>query len=371
MPAHLSTIESDATADTVVAGPDTFSIREFHGTTRTLQAFVERTWSSAYEGKMSFPVWTEEYFDWQLNPPCGQPDRRLAAYQGEKLAAVLLGAAGQFATDRESLSGAHWSWLSVDSEFRGCGLARRLDEARMHLERDHASDLVVSYRFTGSRHSLAERPSKKFPLKQFNRKLGFWARPLDGRRLARWNLKRVEGEMSRWITPLLPKTTSRAVAGIRRFESSDLAQCCQAANQQFSKCALRVHWDEAALSRQLAGSPVSQTVVAEVEGRVRGFVNFHILPFQGATREPVGIIDLICVDQLPSRLRGRLLNSALGMMQDQGAILVLKIRSGDVSSALMLNSGFLPRLPDSSLVFQWTRTPRDISKNKPVHLLWR
>ena len=74
---------------------------------------------------------------------------------------------------------------------------------------------------------------------------------------------------------------------------------------------------------------------------------------------------------MPARRQAALLTSALGLMREQGAILALKLRSGDVSSALMLATGFTPRLPDSNLVLQWTQSVRPMPRHKPIHLLWR
>ena len=347
------------------------SVKPCKASNSELQAFIQATWEQAYSGRMSFPIWTTEYFNWQLKPRPGGPERRLVAYDNDKLVAALLGRPATFEIDGNKIKGAHWSWLSVVESYRGRGLAKSLDEARVQVEREAGSDLIVSYRFTGSKHSLAERPSKRNPLKDFSRRLGFWARPLDPARLRRWNLNRIEGFMGQIVAPLLPKTVSLPHDGIRIFERDDLQECVQLSDKQFENCVLRIQWNEWTLEHQLAGSPLSQTVVAEWNGEVRGFVNFHVLPFEGATREPMAVIDLICVNQLPRHLQKTLMLSALALMRQQGAILALKLRSGDISAKLMLSTGFIPRLPDSSLVLQWTHQKLSIPKNQPIHLLWR
>jgi len=336
-----------------------------------LQHFVESTWSSAYAGRMPFPVWSQAYFDWQFCRRIDEPDRRLAVYSGETLVAVLLGVPYSFEAASGSLRGAHWSWLSVAESYRGRGLVKLLDSARVNLELNSGSDLIVSFRQSGSRHSLAERPSTRFPLKSFHSRTGFWVQALDGSRLLKWNVNRFEGVLGRLITLIMPKPEMRFSDRIRMLNHGDLDQCRQVANQQFAQCVLRIRWDAKSIEHQLAGSPISQTVVAEEGGVVRGFVNFHILPFQGLTLEPVAIIDLICVNQLRSELQTKLVRSALGLMRQQGAILALKIRSQDVAAPLMLRTGFAARWPDTSLVLQWTDTARPIPKKKPVHVLFR
>ena len=349
-----------------------WTVETFRGSNAELQSFVVDTWSDAYRGKMTFPVWSPEYFDWQFQRGLNEPDRRLAIYDDDSPVAVLLGTRSPFQVGSQTIRGAHWSWLSIARSHRGLGLAKILDSARVSLEQSAESDLIVSYRFTGSSHSLAERPSNRFPLKQFARRAGFWARPLDGALLRRWNPDRVEGMLSQILVPILPRITkSPTDAAIRPMEPADLNDCQKATRSQFANCGLRIHWTEESLSHQLLRSSVSQTLVAETHGVVRGFINYHILPFQGVTTEPVAIIDLMCISQLSRHLQISFLRSALSTMRDQGAILVLKIRTGDSAAHPLLRNGFIPRLADSSIVLQWTRSKLPVSTRHPVHLLWR
>lgn len=348
-----------------------YVVEPFTGSNEELQNFVVATWSEAYSGRMSFPVWSREYFDWQFAPHDGEPNRRLVVFDGGRLVAALLGTPATFKTPEASFRGAHWSWLSVAASHRGFGLATLLDEARVALEQSANSELVVSYRFTGSKYSLAEQPSARFPLKRFHSRVGFWARPLDGKKLQSWNLDRTEGFLSRVVTPLLPSVHCSKHDEIRPFALSDLGDCLETVKQQFDRYALSIDWNDLSLKHQLAGSPITQTIVCEHAGHVRGLVNFHILPFDGATRESVGIIDMICVKLLPARMQVALLRSALRLMREQGAVLALKVQCRDVSMPLMFRTGFMPRLPDSSLVLQWTQHLQEIPRHQPLHLLWR
>ncbi len=348
------------------------AVATFRGTTSELQAFVERTWCDTYSGKMAFPVWSSDYFDWQFAQHDSQPDRRLAVYRSSRLLGVLAGAGCRFQTPKEVLSGAHWSWLSVDSAVRGRGLAKLLDKRRFDIERSVSSDLVVSYRFTGSRHSLAERPSMRFPLKKFHNRIGFWARPLDCDRLRSWNINRVESALTRITAPVLPKLAASDYSGaLRNFHAGDIGDCVALMQRETQRHALAILWDEKSLRHQLAGSPVTQTLVAETNGSAGGFINYHILPFQGRTREPVGVIDIVAIRELSPARQQALLLAALRQMRDQGAILALKLRCGDVSPRAMLRAGFIPRLPDSHVVLQWTNVARAIPRRGTLHVLWR
>ena len=371
----MSTVSNSSAGNlphTRADGCSDYSVETFRGTNSELQEFLERVWSDAYSGRMAFPVWSKEYLDWQFAECVGEPDRRLAVYESGQLAAVLLGTPHRFRDAANTYRGAHWSWLTVDAAFRSKGMATALDCGRVALERQAGSDLIVSYRFTGSRHSLAEKPSSRFPLKQFARRVGFWVRPLDMRRLQKWNVNSSEAFFSGLLAPFVRECKSgNGCRLVESMDQRDVNDCLHVLQAQTRNHALSIDWNAQSLRHQLLGNALSQTVVAEHDGRIKGFVNFHVLPFQGRTREPIAIIDLMSLNQLSSGYQKTLLETALANMRQQGAILAMKLRGGDESRLTLLRSGFIPRQPDSSLVLQWTKSARQIHKRKPVHLLWR
>lgn len=344
-----------------------YRIGGFEGSTKQLAQFLSRCWSDAYAGRMPFPIWSEDYLDWQL------PDtrRHLAAYHGDRLAAVLLGTPFDFRTVDETYQGAQWSWLSVSTEDQGCGLAKRLDQERVSLERKLGSELVVSYRFMGSRHSKAERPHAKSPTKRFHRKLGMWTRPIDASRIRLWNYSRIESALGQAFIPLLPTGANISNVNIRKLQEEDITACVSVLKSQTQRCAVTIHWTAARLQQHLLATPFSHSIVMESHGQIVGLVVYHILEFQGRTREPVAIIDLIAFRGATFRQQRQLLLHTVRCVRDQGALFVIKLRSGDVSAALMTAAGFLMKPPDTHLVFQWVNQQIDIPRGKPLHLLWR
>lgn len=342
---------------------------EYSGPNTDLMQFVQSTWESDYRGKVTFPLWSADYFDWQFHQDLGA-NRRLCVRDAGALVGVLMGSPCRFRLGAAVLHGAHYSWLSVARSHRGRGLATTLDATRMQHEQQHAGDVIVSFRFTGSRHSLAERPDRQSP--KFQRPIGLWARPLSGSGLRRWNTSRAEGWLAWAGTPLTRSIRfPESSACLRPYQHLDLGQCLNIVTARNDRFAFTVDWDETLLQHQLGGSPVGQTLVWERQGVVRGFINFHVLPFCGRTVEPVAIIDMIEIDQLTPRDQSEFLRRCLQVMQQQGAIVALKLRCGDVSSRTMLLNGFTPRLRDSHLVLQTTAAPIRLPSRKPVRLLWR
>ena len=348
-------------------------IDTYRGSPDELAAFVNRVWEHSYAEKMTFPRWTPEFFQWQFR--IGErenPQNLLAACEGETLVGVLLGADYSFRSPAGIHSGSHWSWLSVHPEHRGKGIAKALDEERVRRQRAAGSRLVVSYRYVGSRHSLAERPDRNSPSKKFHRKVGFWARVLNPPRFSRWNSNRLEGWLARLAAPMahVPRTTS-SDSIIREFATEDLDACLRLVAASYSSMMLAIHWDRDLLRHQLCGSPVGQTLILEENGSISGLVNFHILPFQDRSVENVGLFDLIAFGEGSVKSQVRLINAALTRMVTQDVILALKIRCGDAAVWPMIRARFIPQPAESFLVLQWIGDPVEIPSTAPVHVLWR
>jgi len=360
-----------------VAPPETTSlvrIDQYQGDAEELSDFVTRVWRESYAGKMTFPIWTADYFRWHfgLNESCDR-SHLLAAYDGSLLAGVLLGMPRGLRTPSQRLKASLWSWLSIDPAYGGQRLAVRLDAERVNRLQATGTDLAFSYRFVGSRHSQAQRPK---PIgqqdKQFLRKIGLWVRVLDSKKMYRWDMKRLEGFCSLISRPLTGiSSPGRAANAIRPVTAADIPACLALLQEQTAKMSLAIDWDIVTLTHQLLGHPISQALVFEAGGTIQGLINFHLLPFQARTIEQVGIFDVIAINRLTHADRVCFLNAALIQMQQQGAMLALKRNTRDAPTAAMLQTRWLPTPPDSHLVLQWATQRVPVQPVYPMHLLWR
>lgn len=329
-------------------------VETYHGTPEELADFVGSVWAESYAGKMVFPHWTAEYFRWQFRWIDRQaPDYLLAAYDGDRLAGVLLGTAFTFRTHAEVLPGAQWSWLSIHHDYRGQGITKALNEERIARHRAHQAPLCVSFRFFGSKHSQAEQLRENTPHKRFHRKIGNWARVIDAERFARWTYSSLEGLAARCTVPLAPRVRGIAPENsIRQFAADDLDACLKLLKQSQSKASLWIDWTRDQLAHQLGGSPVSQTLVLQDGESIDGLINFHILPMQAKTVENVAIIDLIAFGPVSIARQTQLLRTAISRMAEQQAILVIKPRLGETPLWPLLRLWFAPQPDSSYLVFQ-------------------
>jgi hypothetical protein len=93
---------------------------------------------------------------------------------------------------------------------------------------------------------------------------------------------------------------------------------------------------------------------------------------QGRTEESLGVIDLLVTQRLAGHEARALLNDVLFDLHDSGAIVALRVSSGDVPWSLMWRTGFFPRPADSGVVCSWSDPKNPPVKSvRSLHVLWR
>lgn len=353
-----------------------FELKSFEGSPEELSEFVVATWNRAYRGKMPVPQWSADYFRWQLR--LDEPDSRrrlVAAYDGDRLAGVVLHFPMTFEMKGERFEAAQASWLSVSSDYQGQGVAKKLQQHSSAVLRADGRRFQLGYGYFGSRFSLGLKFWRKMEgtTTSFVKPVGLWARVLDPRRAAAWNLHRWESWLTRLAAPLIPPPPRRHPSGvvIRPIESTDVDRCVELADRATQHCDLRLIWDGKRLARQLGITGYGQALVAVERGKIQGCIGFHVLPILGRTVEPVGVIDLIFVSELSAAARRELLNSVLVQLRDAGAIVALKLRSGDCPARTFLDWGWVWKPADSHVMITWAEKPAPLPPLHRLHLLWR
>jgi hypothetical protein len=157
----------------------------------------------------------------------------------------------------------------------------------------------------------------------------------------------------------------------RAYTPADLPACEELLRQATDPCDFAIVWESEALSRQLSGGGVGETLIAEEAGQPVGFINWHCLPFLGRTEEVVAVIDLIALPGLSLRRQRRIVYAALSRMRSLGAVLALKLKIGDYDPVPLVTTGFVPRWPDSYVLATWAGEPASLAGPSRMHLLWR
>lgn len=353
-------------------------VRAFEGTPEELSTFIVSSWKASYIGQVAVPNWSAEYFEWQLQMDVIENRQRIvAAYDGARLAGVLIYVPYTFELNGQSMKGAHASWLSVSPDFRRQGIGGMLKSAAMERSCDQGVDFHVGYIFHGSRASMGPRfwldsNSQAARSDQIvGPNLGFWARALDGNRLAKWSVNTRERMLARMSAPFMMQpvaATSRGMV-VRPFHEADAERCVSLINESTQDCDLRLLWDRESLSKHLTG--FGQCLVGVQNGVVEGFVAYHSLVFSGCTDERVGVIDLVATSRLARKPAGVLLDSVLSDLHRSGAAVALKLRSGDYPTSLFCRWGWFPAAAHSHVLLSWAEGKPRYSKLRKCHLLWR
>lgn len=348
-------------------------VRTYEGDAAEITRLTRDVWDVTYQGKMLLPLWNESYFDWQLLAPRpGGRDYLVVAYDGSELIGSFLAERFRFRLDGRDFDASMASWLTVRPEYVGWGVGRMLVREQLRRQKEHGAAFLMGFTYFGSRASRGPHFWKTFPEQMMLGKVGFWARPLDHRAVARWEMSRIErigSQALRLVQSGRPAPRDRTA--IRRFRPDDLPACLELAHGLLDRVDLGYVWTPERLAHQLQYRDVPRTLVLERNGRPAGFLNYYRLDFLGRCAIEAAMIDLAAFGNLPHRDRVRLLRAALADMADEGIKLALLLRLPCYPARPLLSTGFIP-MPNQ---FQLTcfRIDADFLSQgvRRLHVHWR
>jgi GNAT superfamily N-acetyltransferase len=348
-------------------------LRTFDGDLAELQRFIVGVWRQSYGGRMPFPLWPVRYFEWQFGSPDGLIRAHwVAAYEGTKLVGTVLGLPLRFHIAGREYGGTQGSWLSVDPDYRRQKIGSQLRMEMIRRHQEHGLVGQLGYIFQGSIFSLG-RPFWKSKGSQGSdviRRVGMWVRILNSARAAAWSLSPLEATGINLASPVFRVPRPPTGGTVRAARPGDLPVCLELTNEASRASDFGIIWDEVALGRHLEG--FGRARVFERDGIVRGLCTYHILPVQGRTEESLGVIDLVVTQHLAGHEARALLADVLCDLHKAGAILALRVSSGDVPWSLMWRMGFFPRPADSGVVCSWSDPGNPPVKSvRSLHVLWR
>ncbi len=349
-------------------------IRTFEGTSHELSEFVSTVWQSTYRNRMPIPLWTERFFDWQITwMPTEQRVYCLAAYDGSRLAGTLLGEEFSFRWFDQIVRGSQGSWLTVDPEYRGQRVAAQMVAELKRRQKERGAPFQIGYGYQGSVFSLGPKFWKKNPVDTLTlAKLGFWVRVIEPSAVANWELNRIEGAAARCLKWFQRQPDRWEIdATIREYRPEDLDACLPLATRLAEGTDVSLIWERSRLEHQLAGRGFPKTLVCEIDGEVRGFINYHVLDYCGRGTISVALIDLMAFGELPADRRSMLLRGALKAIQREGVQLAMALRPPSVPKRTLFSAGFLPRLADQAVLM--TKMVPEFNPGRPrrFHVLWR
>jgi GNAT superfamily N-acetyltransferase len=349
------------------------AIRTLEEDSEQLSKFCLGVWKRRYADRMPVPLWSAPFFDWELlSGDSGSRDFLVAAYDKSRLVGILPARPVQFHVGERRIAGTFGSFFSVDPEYDGQGVALKLhlEQRRRHKER--GVPLSTGFVFLGS--ALAMGKDFWFRLRTIKvvSRIGMWVRLIDHRAVSRFECSRRDS----WATRLVglfqgPPRPAEDEIGIRPFRDSDLPDCLRLVNDISDAADFGLIWDEHSLSRQLSFHALPRTIVAEQDGRVKGFANYFPLDILGHETVRAGVIDVLSIAELPFARQKDLLRATLTHMREDGCHLALLLRVPGYARRLMYGTGFVPQPTDYWYVNETIGPDSAAPETRRIHVVWR
>ena len=312
--------------------------------------FTASVWHPAFGGKVIIPIWTGDYFDWELfaGRRGGDEDYLIGAYHGGKLIGTLFAEEFDFYLHGRVVRGGAASWLAVAHDYRDRDIAKNMyKELQKRLLKRGAHVLMgwflrprkgrVGHKFWSQNSNLVDIDD-----------VGCWARLLEHQACARWETSRTLGLLSGALGLVQgPPKVVAPTDGIRSYEYADVTACRELVDPLMRQQDFGYVWTTSRLNHQLQYKKMPRTLVAERDGRVAGFLNYYPLKFLG--REPLqgAMIDLAVLHTLPPKTSRRLVATALTQMREEGIAFVITLRTHCQQGHPFALNGFIPMPPQT------------------------
>jgi GNAT superfamily N-acetyltransferase len=348
-------------------------IRTLEEDSEELSKFCLAVWKDRYAHRMPVPLWSAPFLEWELlSDDSACRDFLVAAYDKSRLVGILPAHRVQYHLGDRRIAGTFGSFFSVAPEYDGQGVALKLhlEQRRRHKER--GVPLSTGFVFLGS--ALAMGKDFWFRLRSVKvvSRIGMWVRLIDHRAVSRFECSPRDGWASRFVGLFQgPPRPAHHEIGIRPFRDSDLPECLRLANDISHAADFGLIWDERSLGRQLSFHALPRTIVAEQEGRVKGFANYFPLDILGHETVRAGVIDMLSIAELPFARQKDLLRATLTRMHEEGCHLALLLRVPGYARRLMYGTGFVPQPSDYCYVNETIGPDPAVPETRRIHVLWR
>jgi hypothetical protein len=329
----------------------------FRGDAQEAAEFTQRIWLSRFRGRLTVPVWTAEFLDWQLfSDPSDQP-YLVAAYRAGKLVGCVFSRPVRFRLRGVELDGGMSSWLTADPRAgRGVGRGMVLETLKRMQER--SCRFMMAFGLQGPRSNGATFLAGFSEHTILGRGNYLWARPIDVAALARDE----PSAQARFGAGLLASISRRSPLrdpiparspwpGLSRYSAADLDDCLTLMNRATSSVELGYCWQPQQLARQLSYADVPTTLVSRSGASVDGLVNYYPIELQGKGRLRAAFIDHCVTAHGNLRTEVRLLRAALGDLRSRGVQVVLTSRLSGVRRPALALCGFVPVTPPLRQIF--------------------
>jgi hypothetical protein len=302
-------------------------------------------WRAIYASSGFVPVWTADYFRWQLpSLAAGCTEGIVAAYQAGRLVGVFPAEVMPIRIRGARKIATMSSWLTVHPEFLRAGIGRAmLDGMRRFNEKAGGifnGGFVNQGRIAGKGRGFWTASAGQATMFKRPR---MWARVLDWSTLSRALWSHLD-RMSAFFSATISGSSSTPAAGglVRPYQTGHLDSCQALFDEHMRGFDLGYCWDRDRLAHHLGFGGPSRTLVLDSQRGVEGYVNFHVLDALGRRPFRLGIVDGLAPARLPLTKAVALLDVALATMRNEGVALATLLGPPVHGHSVLLKCGFLP-----------------------------
>lgn len=335
------------------------SIEPFRGDYEELQKMALLSWRDEY-GMDSFPNFYRPAFLRFLFERKPDKPLLLAAYRGREIISFLANLPQSF-NFRGKMCRAVYSCLMVTrKEWLRRGLGMAIIREALKNNRKHNFDFALLTLEPGHRstHMINKLKESGSPV-EFVNKNHVIARILDYNRVIHSeNLKTWEKAALKLIGAHRKPKPNPAIS-LREYQAEDLDACLGLLNGYQDRISLALVWEREELALELDHPDVSQTLVFERDGVVKGLINFIYHEHLGHTRERWAWVNHVAFPDLTRRERKGFVLAFLKYVRAAGCIGAVEWMRNYYAQAPFFRARFFPYFRSVNLV-SWTLNP-DIS----------
>jgi len=342
------------------------SIETFRGDYENLERMARLSWRDEY-GDASFPnFYRPEFLRYLFGRiPPEEKDHLLAAYQGDEIVGFLANLPQRFHLRGKFYRAIYSCLLVTRKEFLRKGIAMALIQEALKTNRKYAYDFALLTLETGHRSTkLMEKFRHEGQRLEWVRKTNVIARVLDlGRVAASEGLKGWEKGAIRFLGSHRPPKKAPRLP-LRPYAPADLDSCLRLLDRYRETVTLALAWDRQGLAAELAYPGVSETLVAEKEGRVEGMINFIRHEHLGTTKESWAWINHVAYPDLSGQERYAFVQAYLKFIHEAGFVGTIEWNRKYYPLRPFYRSRFFPYFRAVNLV-SWTFNPEISLANIP------
>lgn len=340
------------------------SIEPFRGDLAGLQAMAHFSWRDEY-GIDSFPDFYRPAFLRFLFDRIKDKNLLIAAYQGDQIVSFLANLPQRFMVRGESCNAVYSCLMVTRKELLRKGLGQAVIEEALKINKMGKYDFSLLTLEAGHRstYMIEKLKAAGSPVEQVKKNYVL-ARILDLERVnSSENLKKWEAAVLKLLSMARRPKVSAAIK-LREYNSEDLAACCELLNSYQHTVDLALVWEPAELGIELEYPDVSQTLIYEQDGKIKGLINFIYHDHLGKNKERWAWINHVAFPALSQKERYYFFQAFLQYAREMECIGAIEWTRKYYPLGALYRSRFFPYFRAVNLV-SWTFNPELSLKRIP------